>query len=723
MKMFKQLLQGFAGILIALNMMSCGNGAGGTGFSIPTTDTTTAIPTLTLSVLTAASASTHSITAGDTVKATALFETGGAPLANGLVTFSLTSSTLAVLSPATATAITNASGVATIDLTALAPNPGGAFAVQANAVSGSLTAKSNDWVMSVGAANVVIGAAAHTPTSTTLAPVQTGSSVTITANVTSAGNPVSTGVSFTASSPCAAQGKSVITPIGVVNGVFTASYKNNGCSASPDVVTLSQVGGTASTQLNIYTIGSTLAELRFVSVNPTTNSLVIKGGGGYGRVETGSVVFQVLDNVQQPITGVSVIFNLSSRAGGLKLLSSNGVTDQLGNVTATVQSGTVPTPFVVSAQTTYAATTLSANSSVINISVGLPEEKNMSLSTTTSNIEGWDWDGITSVFTVRLADFWGNKVADGTTVNMITEGGAVGLSTGGACNTSNGACDLNFSSQNFRPANGRISLTAYAQGPLSFNDISGVGDFTAAGTTCYHSGDPFIDYDENNAYTATANALIANRSATNINPNETIVLGNGGITVPSIISPASRGYNVLYPNFAESYVPYVGNSYTPPTYGLACGTVRPLRYITKKSVVVISGSTMFGAKESIATTLTWPLNQALPYNGPTEPVNCGKTIIYVRIYDLNFNVLPAKTTISASPSTNLASVTLSGAEILSSASIGGTALAIEVQGNCVAAVAPATGYVFPAITAGYIDVLATTPKGVKSSFRINTMYQ
>ncbi len=707
-------------LMISLTLAACGGGAGGNGASLTTAASATAssVPSLTLSVQTVAGVSTHSITAGDTSKATALFKSAGLPIANALVKFTITSPALATLSPAVGTAITDDSGVASIDLIAVAPNPGGAFSVQASAVSGTVIATASDWVMSVGAATVVISSAVHSPVSSAASLVQTGSSVTITANVTSAGNPVSSGVSFTASSACLTQGKAVFTAIGVLNGVFTGSYKNTGCSSSPDAVTLSQVGGSASTQLSIYTAGSTLAELRFTTVSPIGSSLVIKGGGGYGRVETGAVTFQVLDNVQQPIQGVTVSFDLSSRAGGLKLVSYSGITDQLGNVIATIQSGTVPTPFIVSATTTYAGTTLSASSSVINISVGLPEEKNMSFSSTSNNIEGWDYDGIISTISVRLADFWGNKVADGTTVNMITEGGVVGASTGGACNTANGVCTLDLSSQNFRPANGRVSVTAYTQGPLSFVDNSGVGDFTAAGTTCYHSGDPFIDYDENGAYTASSSALIANRASTNIRTSETIVAGNTGISVPSI----TNGYNILYSNFAETYVPYAGGAYTPPTYSLACGTVRPLRYISKKGVIVFSGSYALGASEAVASSLTWPLNQIVAYKGAVEAVSCGTTAFNVRVYDLNFNALPAGTSISVAASANLGNVKISGGTILSSSAIGGTTHTIEVEGKCTAAVAPLTGYIVPVGQYGYVEVIATTPKGIKSSFRVTTVY-
>jgi hypothetical protein len=703
MKTIKQLFVQLALLATSLSLVACGGaGAGATGAGTGGTSGSgsTGLATLTLAAFDAAGASTHSIAAGATAKASALFKSStGAVIPNALVTFKLSSATLAVLSPAEGTALTDATGVASIDVNALAPNPGGAFAIQATAVSGTVTATATDWTLNVGAAAVVVSGASHAPASSASAPLQAGSTVTVKANVTSSGNPVSSGVALTASSACITQGKAEFTAIGVVGGVFTGSYKNKGCLANPDTVTLSQVGGNASTTLSIYTAASSLAEIRFVAVSPSSSSLVIKGGGGLGRVESGIVTFELLDNVQQPIQGATVNFSLSSSAGGLKLDAASGVSGVDGKVSATVKSGTVPTPFVVSAATAVtvagATSTLSANSSVLNISVGLPEQKNMSLGAVAANIEGLGYDGVTSAVTARLADFWGNKVADGTTVNMITEGGVIGSSSSGACTTVDGACSLNLSSQSFKPSDGRVSVTAYAEGPISFNDVSGVGDFTAPGTVCYHYGDPFVDMNEDGVRTATLSGLSGQ-----------------------------------YPNPSENFIPFVGNAYTPPASSVACGTVRGKTYIFKQATFTFSGSFMWGASavstsSKRANMLSWPLDFAQFTNrfyGDVVTVSCGIQRIPVQLFDDNFNPMPIDTTISVKGSTSLGAVALSIDKMPSTNAKGGIAASITLEGKCDPAVAPATGVVIPVGRTGEIVIEATTPKGNKSQVVIPTIY-
>jgi hypothetical protein len=703
MNTIKQRLVQLALVVASVSLVACGGagaGATGAGGGGSSGTGTTGVATLTLAAVDAAGATTHSIVAGATVKAAALFKGAtGAVVPNALVTFKLTSATLAVLSPLEGTALTDGSGVASIDVSALAPNPGGAFAIQATAVSGTVSATATDWTMNVGAAALVVSGASHAPLSSAALPVQAGSTVTIKANVTSSGNPVTSGVSFTASSACITQGKAEFTAIGVVGGIFTGSYKNKGCLTNPDTVTLSQVGGSASTTLLIYTAASSLAEIRFVAVSPTSSSLVIKGGGGLGRVESGVVTFQLLDNVQQPIQGATVNFSLSSSAGGLKLDAASGVSGVDGKVSATVKSGTVPTPFVVSATTSVTAagvaTTLAANSSVLNISVGLPEQKNMSMAAVAANIEGLNYDGVTSAVTVRLADFWGNKVADGTTVNMITEGGVIGSSSSGACTTVDGACSLDLSSQSFKPSDGRVSVTAYAEGPISFNDVSGVGDFTAPGTVCYHYGDPFVDMNEDGTRTA-----------------------------------ALTGLNGQYPNPSENFIPFAGNTYTPPASSVACGTIRSKTYIFKQAVFTFSGSFVFGASSvptssKRANMLSWPLDLTkfpLGFYGDVVTVGCGIQRIPVQLFDANFNPMPIDTTFSVKGSTSLGAVALSIDKMPSTNAKGGIGASITLEGKCDAAVAPATGVVIPVGKTGEIVIEAVTPKGNKSQVVIQTVY-
>jgi hypothetical protein len=92
-------------------------------------------------------------------------------------------------------------------------------------------------------------------------------------------------------------------------------------------------------------------------------------------------------------------------------------------VTVSLSSGTVPTPVWVVA--TVHGTTLSTQSNTLTITTGLPTQDFFSLSIQTSNIEGWDYDGITSALMIIASDRLGNPVPDGTAVNFITEGAQI----------------------------------------------------------------------------------------------------------------------------------------------------------------------------------------------------------------------------------------------------------------------------------------------------------
>jgi hypothetical protein len=326
--------------------------------------------------------------------------------------------------------------------------------------------------------------------------------------------------------------------------------------------------------------------------------------------------------------------------------------------------------------------------------------------------------------TVRLADFWGNKVADGTTVNMVTEGGSIGSSSSGACNTVDGACTLILSSAEFKPANGRVSFTAYAQGPIAFNDLSGVGDFTFPGTTCYHYGDPFIDYDESRSLTSSLAGFSTNRGSTRLNSNSVMSVVNQGIEL------AGR---TLYSNATESYVPYAGGAYTPPTSGLPCTAIRPLRYIYSQGVVTFSGSNAYAASSLEAASLTWPLalspniqSMNRGYIGSTVPVSCNDVSIPIRIFDENLNPMPADTQLSVKVSTQLKSAQISNDKILSTNSVSGSFHTLTISGKdeaCSQPGPPIVSRTIPAGTAGTVTVEAITPKGIKSSFVVNAVYQ
>lgn len=323
--------------------------------------------------------------------------------------------------------------------------------------------------------------------------------------------PYNTPVNVTFSSPCTTSNKATLTtPVATINGVATASYVDNAC-AGGDIVTASITGG-PSTSATLSLIAPDSGALTFVSATPP--AIALRGTGGVGSSEFSRVAFKVVDSAGRPIGGKTVSFALSTNVGGITLSASTAISDATtGQVSTDVHAGVVGTPVRVTAVTlTDAGTVLSTQSSALVISTGLPDQDSTSLGVDKFNIEGLDFDGITTKLTMRLADHFNNPVPDGTAVFFTSEGGSITPS----CTTSNGACSVTLTSQNPRPANGRVTVLAYAIGEESFTDLDGDGladlvpleivddmpeawlDNDRSGTR--ESNEPFIDFNNNGIF-------------------------------------------------------------------------------------------------------------------------------------------------------------------------------------------------------------------------------
>ena len=442
---------------------------GAISFAIEST-ATSGEPTLTLALTNAAGATVSSISSGApaTVKAT-LKDGGGAVVPNAVVTFS-TDATLATITPA-ATALTDASGVATVTLnpatilTAGATTITAATQVEKTAVTGSLGFTVGVAAVAVTAPVLGVGAA----------PLSAFGTTSISVTVSISGVPVTAPQNVTFSSSCTSVGKAVLsTGVVTVAGVATGSYRDNGC-ARTDVITASAAGVTSPSTSLVVSAPAT-GSIQFVSATP--GSISLKGIGG---VEASQVRFKVLDAGGNPLSGKTVTFSLSTTVGGITLTPDNpatAVSDADGLVVTNVNSGTVSTPVRVTASTPgpNVGTTLTTQSSALTITTGIPDQDSFSLSATKYNPEFRDIDGNTTVLTARLADHFNNPVPDGTVVNFTTEGGSIVASCSTAIDSNgNSNCSVTLTSQAPRPANGRATVLAYAVGEESFIDLNGNG--------------------------------------------------------------------------------------------------------------------------------------------------------------------------------------------------------------------------------------------------------
>jgi hypothetical protein len=569
-----------------------------------------------------------SISAGSPARVTAtLRQNTGAPAPGVVVTFA-TDASLGVFSPASATALTDANGVAGVLLNAASLTASGAGVVTASGQIGSGTTASavtGSVGYSTGAVNI------------RLSPITLGTSnlsafgtTSVSVTVDTGGVASSTPFTVTFTSPCASNGRAALSSsVATVNGVATASYRDIGCAAS-DVITATLTGLAISQSATINVAASGVGSIQYVSATPTSISL--RGTGGLGRQETSQVSFRVVDVGGNPLGGRTVNFSLNTTVGGITLSSTQATSDpSTGLVVTNVQAGTVSTPVRVTASTTTASQTLTTQSDQLTITTGIPAQDSFSLSISTFNIEGGEIDGTTTQVTVRMADHFKNPVPDGTAVTFTAEGGSIA----GSCVTANGVCSVTFTSQALRPTTGRVSVLAYAVGEEGFTDLNGNGWFDLSPTSelidsngrTTDIGEAFVDFNENGVRDANEPFIDFNNNGVFDGPDGKYSGVLCDETVPGRSSPGS------------------------------CGTSKTL-HVRGSGVVVLSGSRPVVTLTASSTTPGGGLQLSNCVTG-TPFVN-SPVSFRLDITDERLNAMPAGTTIAlASTNGTLTSVPLS----------------------------------------------------------------
>ena len=380
-----------------------------------------------------------------------------------------------------------------------------------------------------------------------------GGSTTVTAAIVdSSGNPYTTPVDVSFVSTCVANGTATLTsPVTTVGGTAISTYVAKGCSGADTITATATVGSSVVSATGALTVAAgSVGSIQFISATP--NIIAIKGTGG---AETSTVVFKVLDQSGGPVSGQDVDFSIDTSLGGLSLTPTTAKSGADGSVQTVVQAGTVKTGVRVTA--TLSSLGISTQSDSLVVSTALADENSFSLSATKLNPEGWDHDGETSTITARLADRYNNPVPDGTAVSFYTEGGSIV----GSCTTASGACSVDWTSQNPRPSDGRVSILAVAKGEESYVDNNANGIFDSGDTFTdipeafeddnesgsYDAGEPFVDQNKNNVYDGPDglfNGVLCQHPTlcstnTSINVWKNLVLVMSGSSLAVSLSPSS----------------------------------------------------------------------------------------------------------------------------------------------------------------------------------------
>ncbi|MED5614351.1 Ig-like domain-containing protein [Janthinobacterium sp. P210005] len=401
---------------------------------------------MTLSLLNGGSASNALSSAAPLTAKALVTDLNGKPISDVLVAFS-TDNTMAVMSPSVGTALTDATGTASVTLRPFSLSASGAATLRATTTANGAVASSQiNYVL--GATDLIASNMQFSPAS-----IPAYGTTNVTVDVM-AGTSLYTGSGQTVnfSSTCVQAGKASVTSgVPVVNGKATAVFRDLGCN-DYDMVNAT-VAASASMYHATLPIGRVApASVQFSSVSPVGKSIVIQGQGGIARTEMATLTFRVFDTFNKPLVGQEVTFSLLN-GPGMTLNKVKDTTDANGDVITTVSSGTTPTTFRVKASLASGISTLSDS---ILVTTGLPVQTAFSLSSVKSSVEGWSYDSPVgtpaTTVTILLADQAGNPVPDGTPVAFQSNLGAIGSSSMGGCTTMNGGCSVDFRSQNPRVA-------------------------------------------------------------------------------------------------------------------------------------------------------------------------------------------------------------------------------------------------------------------------------
>jgi hypothetical protein len=249
---------------------------------------------------------------------------------------------------------------------------------------------------------------------------------------------------------------------------------------------------------------------------------------------------------------------------------------------------------------------------------------------------------------VYSADHFSNSVPDGTAVNFIAEGAAVG----NRCETKDGGCNVVFRSQNLRPDNGRVTLMAFAVGEEAFVDGDGSGQANLNGELVDANGkssdlaEAYLDYNENGV--------------------RDFVLDKDGNPTTALEPYQDFNADGLY-----SVADGLFNGALCATGFAKCTTAKTV-HVRQSNVMVLSGSQAYFYDASAAATINYTVfpnpfvKVALPNTidlggcptaaellvDPTLKGDVSLKPLSVLVVDLHQNPMPIGTTISATIADN-----------------------------------------------------------------------
>lgn len=474
-----------------------GSGDGGTG--TPVSDIT-----VTPIVLTDPNGNmTRTITSSGASATVKVTDSNGEPISNALVSFQAEG---VIFGTSNSTVLTNESGEASTSVKPADNTNTGSYQLSATVNYEGQTETTPGYAFSLQSINVIL-----TDIALSSSNLNSGGSTNITLKTKDSSSNIDQNditVSFDASCGSFDNNSVVSSNQGDVTATYTAVDANGNLCAGTQTITATPTNNPANKQTRTVNIAGVEAS----SIFYTTTESVQLGASNSGSSSSEQIEFTVYAN-GRPAANQQVDISKIFAPNDFSFVTLNNQTSQTvtsnsqGTVVVNLYPGALPGPVEIKA-TLKSNPSIFALSKDVSVATGRATQNGFSVSLS-KNVLAVGVDGDTATITARLVDRVGNPVPNGTVVSFVSEGGRVTPN----CATQAGVCSVEFSTQNPRPVDNRISVIAYVEGDKDYIDRDGDNQFSAGDVFTHNIGDFFRDDNENNQYDSVAGEFVYRKGA------------------------------------------------------------------------------------------------------------------------------------------------------------------------------------------------------------------
>ena len=366
--------------------------------------------------------------------------------------------------------LTNAEGIATTSVVPLSSTDTGSYSLSATATYDDASATTANYNYSLQAVDITL-----VNFSTGEDELESGGSTIVTLQTKDTGtNQFQNDITVNLSATCGSFEEASISSSnqGNVSATYSSIDDNGNLCEGLQTITAVTANNTSSSQ----SINVNIKAIEASSIVYTTTNAVVLGAKNSGSSASSQVEFTVYAN-GVPAANQDVILDLIRSPSDFNFVSQGNRTtkslksDSLGRVTVNLYPGNIPGPVEIKASLSSNANTF-ALAKNISVATGRPTQNGVTLAIGKNVLADNAID--TTSISPYLTDRQGNLVPDGTVVSFVAEGGTVTPN----CATVNGNCTVTFTSQNPRPANGRVSVIAYVEGDKAYSDLNGDNVYT-----------------------------------------------------------------------------------------------------------------------------------------------------------------------------------------------------------------------------------------------------